>query len=233
MSKIKPIIKDNNKYLISSWIIEKFPEDYQKMRYIEPYVGNGSILLNKEKSIEEVAGDPNLEIINLWKVIKDEYKILNKKLSKLSYSEKTFKEIKKNEKEYLQKAIVELVTRRLSKNENKELYNPLDKKNANDNWKQLIKSLEEIHNRISQVYFLSKSPKELISSFDNEKTFCFCSPSNIDKNNNNFIDVCEQLKTFRGKVVFFAENSSMYKRIFSGWKSTKNKNKKNIIWYNF
>lgn len=216
MSKIKPIIKDNNKYLISSWIIEKFPEDYQKMRYIEPYVGNGSILLNKEKSIEEVAGDPNLEIINLWKVIKDEYKILNKKLSKLSYSEKTFKEIKKNEKEYLQKAIIELVTRRLSKNENKELYNPLDKKNANDNWKQLIKSLEEIHNRISQVYFLSKSPKELISSFDNEKTFCFCSPSNIDKNNNNFIDVCEQLKTFRGKVVFFAENSSMYKRIFSG-----------------
>ena len=71
MSKIKPLIKDNNKYLISSWIIEKFPENYKEMRYVEPYVGNGSVLLNKEKSIEEVVGDPSQEVINLWKVIKD------------------------------------------------------------------------------------------------------------------------------------------------------------------
>ena len=203
------------------------------MRYVEPYVGNGSVLLNKEKSIEEVVGDPSQEVINLWKVIKDEYKIMKKKLESITYSEKTFIEFAKNEKEYCKQAIRELVLRKLSKNENKEFYNSTDKKSANKIWKQTIESLDKIHERIEQVYFLSKKPIEIISSFDNQNTLCFCSPPETEKAHGGFIDSCEKLKSFRGKVVFCAENSSIYRRFFSGWRSTKNKNKKHVIYYNF
>ena len=55
-------------------ILENFPENYQNMKYIEPFIGNGSILLNKEKSIEEVSCDNDSNIINIWRSIRDENK---------------------------------------------------------------------------------------------------------------------------------------------------------------
>ena len=233
MSKMKSIIKHNNKSIIASWILEKFPEGYQNLRYIEPFVGNGSILLNKDKSIEEVAGDSDLNIINLWKVIKDESKVLKKRLSKTRYSEKVFNEIKKlNDKEYSKQAATEISLRRMSKSDNKETFDQLDRKKANQNWKQLVDSIDLISDRVSSVYFLNIKPIEIISKFDNEKTFCFCSPPNSE-NSGDFIDICSQLKSFRGKAMFCAENSTVYRRLFSEWKCIKNKNKKHVIWCNF
>ena len=233
MSKIKPIIKTNNKSTIFSWILEKFPEDYQKMRYVEPFVGNGSILLNKEKSIEEIAGDSDLNIVNLWKVIKDEYKVLKKRLDKVNYSEKAFNEIKisnEKEKEYSKMAAIELCLRKMSKNENKQIFDSIDRKKANQSWKQTVDSLESISERVSNVYFLNIKPIDVISSFTNDQTFCFCSPENSDA---DLIDVCEQLRSFRGKAMFCAENSAVYRRLFTDWKCSKHKNKKHVIWYNF
>ena len=70
---IKPPIKTNHSKLsICSWIIEKFPAGYENMSYIEPFIGNGSVFLNKLKSKEEVASDLNKNIIYTWKAIRDE-----------------------------------------------------------------------------------------------------------------------------------------------------------------
>jgi DNA adenine methylase len=206
------------------------------MRYIEPYVGTGSILLNKEKSVEEVVSDPDESIINLWKVIKDECKILKNRLSKVKYAEKNFNELKnlsEKEKEYSKQAFYELILRRMSKNDNKQVFDVLDKKKASQSIPSLIESLDEITNRISNVYFIKRKPIELISNFSNSNTLCFCSPDEKEKNKSDFLDVYEKLKAFRGKVVFCAENSPVYKRVFLGWKFTKNKNKNYVIWYNF
>lgn len=230
--KIKPIIKTNNKFSIISWILEKFPTDYQQMRYVEPFVGNGSILLNKEKSIEEVVGDNDPNIINIWRVIRDECKLTKSRLSKIKYSEKSFNELKSiNEKDYSKQAVVELCLRRMSKSDNKESFDHLERKKSNENWKCLLESLDSVSERISNVYFLEKKSNEIISSFDSVNSLCFCSPPS--KETSEYIDICEQLKSYRGKVVFCAENLTLYRRMFSDWKAHKNKNKKHIIWCNF
>ena len=45
------------KFYLSEWIISHFPENYQNYIYVEPYVGAGSIFINKMPSTQ-------MEIIN-------------------------------------------------------------------------------------------------------------------------------------------------------------------------
>lgn len=249
MSKIKPIIKINNNNLsVCNWIIEKFPENYDQMNYLEPFVGNGNILLNKNKSKEEVFNDLDIKIINIWKSIRDENKLLKNKLSKISYSEKNFNLIKnkKEEKDYVKQSIIELCLRKMSKSGQKEIYDQGERKKINLIWKEMIENISDIYERIKDAYFLNKDPLEVIKSFDSKDTFCFYNPPNIniDKiNYNNFIkidkhiDLGDALNSYRGKVMIYAENTPVYRRMFSSWKNIKRKTasgpSKDCIWINY
>jgi DNA adenine methylase len=245
MSKIKPIIKINNNNLsISNWIIEKFPENYKEINYLEPFVGNGSVLLNKEASLEEVVNDLDLKIINIWRSIRDESKLIKNKLSKINYSEKNFNLIKnkKDEKDYLKQSMIELCLKKMSKLGQKEHYDQLDRKKANSIWKEMLENIPIIAERVQNVYFLNKSPIEIIKSFDSQNTFCFCSPPSLNEKNGllkteDHIDLGDALNSYRGKVLIYAENTSIYRRMFNSWKSIKRKTAsgptKDCIWVNF
>lgn len=248
MSKIKPIIKtNNNKFSLSSWILEKFPENYEQMKYIEPFVGNGSILLNKNKSIEEVANDIDFKIINIWRSIRDEQKLLRSKLGKIRYCEKTFNEIKnkKEDKDYLKQSFIELSLRKMSKFGQKEIYDGLDRKKLNILWKNIMEDLPTVAERIKDVYFLNKNPIEVINSFNDSNTLCYYCPPPLpmEKSDsdimsiNDHIEFGESLNSYRGKAIVCAANTPVYRRMFNSWKVIKKKNSagtvKDFIWINF
>lgn len=238
--QIKPVIKTkNNKHSICSWIISNFPENYNQMRYLEPFVGNGSILLNKLESIEEVVGDLDEELILIWKMIKDDFSNFKRKLSKLKYDEKLFNLLlnKKNDKN---KTLNNFLIRKMSKLGNKKIFEEIERKKANGFWKETIESCKVIKNRISNVYFIKKEPVSLIKNFDSENTFCFCCPPPmIEKetqlSTDDYVNITESVLDFRGKVVFLGNSCTFYKRIFKEWKTIKKKtsNKNDCLWINF
>lgn len=222
-------------------ILQHFPENYQNMRYLEPFIGNGSILLNKEKSLEEVACDNNSNIIKIWKSIRDENKNFRSKMSKLNYNEKTFDfyKNKKIEKEYFKEALVEFILLKMSKLANKNVFNKLDRKKSYKFWKETLENIKNIEERVSDVYFLYNHPFEVLQKFDSNSTFCFCSaPFYEDNNKSEFttdehIQLSDILLDFRGKVVLYANNCSFYRRLFKNWKNIKLKTKKDCLWVNF
>lgn len=227
--KIKPIIKNNAKINISSWILEKFPDNYCEMNYLEPFFADGFLLLNKLKSKEEVVSNLNKDIIDIWRMIKDDYKILKNNLKKLKYSEKFFNEIKiKKEKELFKKTFLNFVLMKMTKNENKETFLPLDRKKSNKIWADLELDLNVVNSRLQEVYILNKTPIELIENFNDSNTFCFC-----DMTNNNDLDTIDHVKSYRGKIAVLTENISTYRRNFLSWKCNKNKNKKYCLWINY
>lgn len=57
-------------------IIEHFPENYEKMCYMEPFGGTGKILLTKAKSDQEVYNDFNENNFLLFQTLRDEPKEL-------------------------------------------------------------------------------------------------------------------------------------------------------------
>lgn len=237
-----PIKLSINKYSVCSWIIEKFPEDYEKLRYIEPFVGNGLILLNKNKSQEEVAGDIDPNIISIWRIMRDENKNFRNKISKLSYTEKYFNLVKnkKYEKDYFKEYFFDFVLRKMSKNGQKNIFDSIERKKINKFWKDVSENISSLEERIKDVYFINKNPIDIINGFSNPDCLCYCCPppfleKNSQMTTDEYVQLTDSIKSFRGKVVFYGNNCSFYKRILSDWKIIKNKNNKNkdFIWINF
>lgn len=239
--KIKPILKvHENKSQIAEWIIQKFPENYQSMNYFEPFVGSGCILLNKDPSIEEVVNDLDEGLMNIWRAIRDESKTFFNKIKRIDYKESTFERHKnKKENDYLNKAVSEFVLRQMSKSGQKKFFLPKEKTKKTKDWIGLIDKVNPIFERIKNVYFLNKNALEIINSFSNPNCLMYCDPPSFQEKDsemdaNQHIELGEVLNSFRGKVLISAQNSSIYKRVYSNWnrKSIPGKPKESI-WLNF
>lgn len=236
---IKSLFKtENNKSTISSWILSNFPESYEKYTYLEPYVGNGSILLNKEISSEEVVGDLDDSIIESWKLLKDENRILKSRLSKINYNKKHFNLILNSKtKNELEKRINDFILKLMSKNGKSLEFQELEKNKSKIFFNNVIKDAEVISKKIENVYFIKKDPLEIIINFDNSNAFCYCCPPKFDEKKSNidlYVNLTDAIKNFRGKVLFLGNNCKFYKRVFNDWNLIKKNNKlKDYIWTNF
>ena len=58
----------------AKWIISHFPEGYENMVYVEPFGGAGWVLINKKPSLSEVYNDIDDNLVNLFRVVRDEPK---------------------------------------------------------------------------------------------------------------------------------------------------------------
>jgi DNA adenine methylase len=65
------------KSYLSSWIISNFPENYKEQTYCEVFGGGGWVLFKKDPSYVEIYNDLNSHLVNLFRVIRDNYEEFN------------------------------------------------------------------------------------------------------------------------------------------------------------
>lgn len=240
--KIRPLVKvPGSKSQLNSWIIDHFPKNYQELSYIEPFVGGGNILLNKETCIEEIINDKDANLICIWQAVRDEGKKFLSKLKKIQYKEKIFNSYKnKNPKNYFESAVREFILRKMSKNGSKESYiAPLNSKV----WNCILEDLEIILQKSKNIIIFNKNACDVIRCFGEKNSLIYCDPPHLDttKNENELstddhIAIAEALNSSHGKVIISGYNSSLYRKLYGGWKMCKYpspQGKTECLWINF
>ncbi len=241
-SRLKPVIKvSDSRSLVSDWIVEKFPENYRELTYLEPFVGGGSVLLHKDPSAEEIVNDSDSDLVDAWRSLRDEHKLFLSKVRRIEHKEAIFKRYqKKQETDYLNVGVRDFVLRHMSKSGLKKTYLPKERNvRCGDCWCDILEVVPDVSERIKDVFMLNRDALGVIKAFSHKDSLVYCDPPaaqgkdsemDVDKH----VELSEMLKDFRGKVIISAANSALYRRLYAGWtRKGFPGSSKDSIWLNF
>lgn len=218
---LRPVIKaKNSRQKVADWIVGRLPPGYRDMCYLEPFLGDGSVLLAKDSSVEEVASDADGPLVSVWRALRDEHAIFASRVKRMRHSKSTFDKCSKaSGGDYMDEAVREFALRSMSRGAEKTAYicRPEEPK-CGDCWCGIFDRMPGVHERIKSVFILNKDALEVVRAFDHESCLVFCDPPAMDQGNSDFhSELGSAMNEFRGKAVVLARNTAMYRRMYSEW----------------
>ena len=78
------------KWRLSEWIISKFPQGYEEMVYIEPFCGSAAVFFQKNPSTVETINDLNSDIVNLFRVQREQPEELKHVIERTPFSREEY-----------------------------------------------------------------------------------------------------------------------------------------------
>lgn len=88
---MKAIIRyPGSKWGIANWIISHFPDGYEKMVYLEPFCGSGAVFFNKRPGAVETINDLDSDVVNLFRVLREQPEELKRVLTFTPYSREEY-----------------------------------------------------------------------------------------------------------------------------------------------
>ncbi|MEA5151985.1 MAG: DNA adenine methylase [Oscillospiraceae bacterium] len=79
-----------SKWGIAQWIVAHFPSGYDKLLYLEPFAGSGAVFFNKLPGGVETINDLDSDIVNLFRVLREQPEDLKRLLSLTPYSREEY-----------------------------------------------------------------------------------------------------------------------------------------------
>lgn len=79
-----------SKWSLAEWIISHFPDNYEKMVYVEPFIGSGAVFFKKNPGAVETINDLDSDIVNLFYVLREYPEELIRGLSLTPYSREEY-----------------------------------------------------------------------------------------------------------------------------------------------
>ena len=79
-----------SKWSIAQWIISHFPDGYENLVYLEPFAGSGAVFFSKKPSVVETINDLDSDIVNLFRVLREQPDELKRQLALTPYSREEY-----------------------------------------------------------------------------------------------------------------------------------------------
>lgn len=79
-----------SKWSIADWIISHFPDGYEKMLYLEPFLGSGAVFFNKRPGEVETINDIDSDVVNLFYILRERPEDLKRALELTPYSREEY-----------------------------------------------------------------------------------------------------------------------------------------------
>lgn len=233
--QIRPPFKiHGGKSYLAKWIVSHFPAGYEKMTYIEAYVGAGSVFLNKNRSVEEGINDLNEGVVDIFRALRDEPRLFIARLKKIHYSEETFNTCLYNEQkldDYLDRAVFEFILRRMSRGGLKKHFSWSKRLRGGqpgdvNAWETILEELPSIAEEVKNVYIMNEKAIKVIGLFNHPNTLLYLDPPYLpetrvskdiyehEMSTDDHIELSEVLNTFKGKAILSGYPSKLYRRLY-------------------
>lgn len=244
MKKLRPIFKMfGGKHPICHWIISFFPNNYEKLIYVEPFGGAGNVLLNKNPSTVEVYNELNPDIVNLvWHFAYGDEDFFHR-IRRLVYDQSYFDNAKKlvqTDADQTSRAIAELILRRMSRSGMKQDFSWSVRErggrpgeiNSFENFKD---ELPKIKARLQNVIIRNERAESVIEQYMNDENVIFYvdppylhstrttidAYEDFEMSEEQHIALANLLTQVKGKVILSSYPSELYSNLYQGWRLEK------------
>jgi DNA adenine methylase len=244
----RPLLRyHGGKWRIAPWIISLFPPHRV---YAELYGGGGSVLLRKGRAHEEIYNDLDGEIVNVFRVARDNGDKLKEKIELTPFAREEFILSFKPSNDPVEQARRTIVRSFFGRATGAATYNintrgqPATGFRANtvmrgvseaQVWMKYPDALKAIIDRLQGVVIENRNALEIINQHDSEATLFYVDPPYVHSTRNtqkeyrfemsdtDHIELSQKLNQTKGAVVVSGYDCELYSQLYQGWKKYQHK----------
>ena len=218
---------------LSQSVCSAFP---QHRVYVEPFGGGGSVLMRKARSYAEVYNDLDGEIVNLFRIIRDDGEKLIELIELTPFSRVDFQESYEPTSDPIEQARRTVVRSYMgfgSNAHNKATGFRSNSTRSGTNpardWRNYPAAVGAMIDRLRGVVIENRNALEVMAAHDGKKTLHYVDPPCVtetrDKGEDyrhemtaqDHIEMAEMLNSLKGAVVLSGYGSELYDELFAGW----------------
>lgn len=236
----RPVVRyHGGKWRLAPWIIEQMPEHRV---YVEPFGGGGSVLIRKQRSYAEVYNDLDGEIVNLFRVLRDQGQKLREALHLTPFSRSEFVESYEPTEDVVEQARRTVVRSFMGFGSNSHHRATGFRANAHranttpaHDWMNYPEALPAIIERLRGVVIEQKNAVEIMAYHDAPTTLHYVDPPyvtttrdrgtdyNFEMNDADHRNLSEALQSLKGMVILSGYDSPLYAELYAGWQRIERK----------
>ena len=227
------------KSALASWIIENFPKDFQQKVYCEVFGGGGWVLFKKDESYLEIYNDLNKNLVNLFKVIRDDYKKFEHKCQWSLHSREMYMEARQRLKDdkflnNLERAMHYAIIKAqgFSGKEDSWGYAVTINKVFSGRWLPFLKRLQAINARLKRVQIECLEYEKCIEKYDAKNTLFYLDPPYVGVEHyynlndvyfgaDDHIKLAEIIKKIDGKFVLSYYENKLIRKLYKDYRIIK------------
>lgn len=240
MAVKRPILRyHGGKWKLASWIIGFFSPHRV---YTEVYGGGGSVLLRKERSHTEVYNDLDAEVVNVFRVLRDDEKAaeLIRLLTLTPYSRDEYMSSYQIEGDCIARAWATVVRSfmgygnvAVTSKSGFRSGSRLSGASAASDWARLPQSLEAIVERLRGVMIENRPAVDVLNRYDSQATLHYVDPPYVrstrsgrgtggkvyrhEMTDDDHKDLASILHGLSGMVVLSGYSSPLYDDLYGDW----------------
>lgn len=233
--KPRPVLRwHGGKWRLAPWILLNLPN--HKV-YVEPFGGAASVLLRKPRSYAEVYNDLDKEVVNLFKVVRENGKQLRETLYNTPFSREEFINSYEISTDPLEQARRTIVRSFMGFGSNAHFRKTGFRSNSNrsgttpaHDWRNYPECLHFIIDRLRGVVVENRDAKIIMQQHDGNETLHYVDPPympetrdggrdyNFEMTEQEHLEMLHFLRGLKGKVVLSCYNSKLYDDLLQGWR---------------
>lgn len=242
----RPVMRyHGGKWKIAPWIISNFAEH---RIYIEPYGGDDSVLIRKQRCYAEVYNDLDQEVVNVFKVFRDQGAELQRKIWSTPFARDEFissyfpsDDIVEQARRTIARSFMGFGSAAVTKTRHTttKFSKPTTGFRANSNrsgttpahdWANYHDACEALIARLRGVTIENRDAIEVMLAHDREDALHYVDPPYVASSRDAGSDykyeltdsdhkqLAETLKQLKGKVCLSGYNSEIYNELYADWR---------------